>query len=315
MASSKQAQDTPWRVRRICAKICQGKLLLAQRLSKAEHSPSLREARHGLRDASVPFESSDATCVSRDFLFESSLPLVLLDCRWVARKGHPKSSWREKVTESTTPAPADPNSGAGLIEFLDAAIEKGWLNVGSAKALRTATLKIFEVESGWASIDLRSLDSDNLLERFCNLKRNVYNDDSMRIYKTRFGQALKMHLARLDGDSNWKSYGPATRTSNPSKGAANGGKAAQKSQSGGRTNVLAAKADMSEPEGGSRADGASSGASLMRFPFPLRDTIDAWLALPRDLTKDEADRLSTFIGSLARQNSTNPTPALESTSS
>jgi hypothetical protein len=215
------------------------------------------------------------------------------------------------VTESTTPVPADPNSGTGLIEFLDAAIEKGWFNVGSAKALRTATLKIFEVESGWASIDLRSLDSDSLFERFCNLKRNVYSDDSMRIYKTRFGQALKMHLARLDGDSNWKSYGPATRATNPSKGAATGGKAAQRSQSGGG----AAKADMSEPEGPSRADGASSGASLMRFPFPLRDTIDAWLALPRDLTKDEADRLSIFIGSLARQNSTNSTLALEPTRS
>jgi hypothetical protein len=216
------------------------------------------------------------------------------------------------VTESTTPVPADPNSGAGLIEFLDAAIEKGWLNVGSAKALRTATLKIFEVESAWANVDLRSLDSDSLFERFCNLKRNVYNDDSMRIYRTRFGQALKMHLARLDGDSNWKSYGPGARASNPSKGLANGGKTAQKPQSAGRATASAA---MSEPEGPSTADGTSSGASLMRFPFPLRDTIDAWLALPRDLTKDEADRLSIFIGSLARQNSTNPEPVLEPTGS
>jgi hypothetical protein len=42
----------------------------------------------------------------------------------------------------TTMAPADPNTGAGLIEFLDAAIEKGWFNVASVKALRTATLKV-----------------------------------------------------------------------------------------------------------------------------------------------------------------------------
>lgn len=215
------------------------------------------------------------------------------------------------MTESTTLAPADPNTGAGLIEFLDAAIEKGWLNVGSAKSLRTATLKIFEVEAEWANLDLRSLDPDSLFERFCNLKRNVYNDDSIKTYKTRFGQALKMYLARLDGDPSWKSYGPAGRTGNPSKAAAPSGKATQKPRPAGRTGALAARADMSEHEGSSAPDGGPSGASLMRFPFPLRDNIDAWLALPRDLTKDEANRLSIFIGSLARRNSTSPEPVLE----
>jgi len=248
------------------------------------------------------------------FLFESTLPLgppTPTD----GAEGPILEVHGENVTESTTLAPADPNTGAGLIEFLDAAIEKGWLNVGSAKSLRTATLKVFEVEAGWASIDLRGLDPDSLFERFCNLKRNVYNDDSIRTYKTRFGQALKMHLARLDGDPNWKSYGPAGRTSNPSKGAATAGKATQKPRPAGRTSAPAAKADMPEHEGSSTVDGVPSGASLMRFPFPLRDNTDAWLALPRDLTKDEADRLSIFIGSLARRSSTNLEPVLEFTGS
>ncbi len=38
----------------------------------------------------------------------------------------------------------------------------------------------------------------------------------------------------------------------------------------------------------------------MRFPFPLRENLDVLLSLPRDLTKDEAARLSAFIGTLAR---------------
>src|SRR5260221_707213 len=113
------------------------------------------------------------------------------------------------MTESTTTTPADPNTGAGLIEFLNVAAEKGWLNGGSVKALRTATLKILEIESGWESMDLRSLDADSLFDRFRILRRNIYSDDSMRIYRTRFNQALRMHLARLDGDNNWRSYGPA----------------------------------------------------------------------------------------------------------
>lgn len=67
----------------------------------------------------------------------------------------------------TTMAPADPNTGAGLIEFLDAPIEKGRFNVASVKALRTATLKIFEVESGSESTDHRGLDVNSLFDRFC----------------------------------------------------------------------------------------------------------------------------------------------------
>jgi hypothetical protein len=63
----------------------------------------------------------------------------------------------------TTMAPVDTNTGIGLIEFLDAAIEKGRFNVASIKALRTATLKIFEVECGWESTNLHSLDGEQPL--------------------------------------------------------------------------------------------------------------------------------------------------------
>jgi ribosomal protein S21 len=96
------------------------------------------------------------------------------------------------MTETTTkPPPADPWTGQGLIEFLDAAIDKGFINVGTAKALKTASLKILSVESGWENLDLRSLDVDGLYERFRNLKRNDYSDDTMRIYRGRLGQALR----------------------------------------------------------------------------------------------------------------------------
>jgi hypothetical protein len=203
------------------------------------------------------------------------------------------------VSETNTVTPIDPNTGAGLIQFLDAAIEKGWINVSTAKALRTATQKIFEVESGWESVDLRSLDADSLYERFRNLKRNSYSDDSMRIYKTRFGQALKMHLARIDGDPNWKSYGPSTRVSAPAKSASNGTKSASKAsadKAAATTQPVAATNGVEDED----SPAPTSSTPLMRFPFPLRDTVDVWLTLPRDLMKDEAERLAIFIRSLAR---------------
>jgi hypothetical protein len=215
------------------------------------------------------------------------------------------------VTETATAAPADPNTGAGLIEFLDAAIDKGWFNVSSAKALKTATMKVFDVESGWASMDLRSLDADSLFERFRNLRRNSYTDDSMRIYKTRFKQALKMHLARLDGDPDWKSYGPSSRVSGPAKQGPNGAKSARKASVAEATVGASTPAanNVVEEEDPSVTNSSTPGSvPLMRFPFPLRDAVDVWLTLPRDLTKDEAERLSIFIRSLARTDGQTPAP-------
>jgi hypothetical protein len=220
------------------------------------------------------------------------------------------------MTENVTAAPADPNTGAGLIEFLDAAIEKGWFNVTSVKALRTATLKILEVENDWASIDLRTLDVEGLFERFRNLKRNAYSDDSMRVYKNRFGQALKMHLARLDGDANWKAYGPTARTCSPTKPLSPGGKTAKRSPTAEVTLIHSGPgASLEDGEHASTPDAVAGNVPLMRYPFPLRATVDVWLALPRDITRDEADRLSVFISSLARQDTTSPLPARESAAS
>jgi hypothetical protein len=220
------------------------------------------------------------------------------------------------VTENVTVAPADPNTGAGLIEFLDAAIDKGWFNVASVKALRTATLKILEVESGWEGTDLRTLDVEGLFGRFRNLKRNAYSDDSMRVYKNRFGQALKMHLARLEGDANWKAYGPAARAGSPSKPPTNGGKTARRSSSA-EVTLIHSGPDAAIEDGDqvSPQDAGSGSVPLMRYPFPLRATVDAWLTLPRDVTKEEADRLSVFIRSLARQDTTSSVSARESAAS
>src|SRR3954466_2033992 len=99
----------------------------------------------------------------------------------------------------------DPGTGRGLMEFLDNAISKGWFNLNSAKAMKTACQKVFEVESGWEDLDLRKLDLDALLQRWENLRRNRYSDGSLNTYKTRFRQAVQMYTARLDGDSAWRS--------------------------------------------------------------------------------------------------------------
>lgn len=186
-------------------------------------------------------------------------------------------------------------TGGGLIAFLDAAIAKGWLNVSTAKALRTASTKVLEIEAGWTDIDLRSVEIDAMFQRFQNLRRNEYGDASLRVYRTRFGQAVKMYVARLDGDANWQSYGPATKGTGV--GRSNGDSAAKPKKAVAKRIESAPQRPMDAAPEAHRLEGAS----LMRFPFPIRDDLDAVLSLPRDLTKGEAQRLAAFLSSLARE--------------
>jgi hypothetical protein len=206
------------------------------------------------------------------------------------------------VTETTTePATIDPYTGAGLMQFLDAAIDKGWINVSSARALKITAHKVFEVEQGWENLDLRSLDVNALLDRWQNLRRNSYSDGSFGTYRTRFNQAVKMHLARLDNDPNWKSYGPSARAApagTPLR--ANGASAGKRAKA-------EATANPPTPDGGSADDDLVPPTTtptrplLMDFPYPLRDDLDVFLRLPRDLGAAEAERLCKYIRSLARE--------------
>lgn len=255
----------------------------------------------GLPQGGIPTYSSHMNANERAITF--GLTPVRL---WVilAASGlagtNPTSPRRCKLT-GMPKAPIDAYTGAGLIEFLDAAIEKGWVNPSTAKAMKTASQKILEVESGWQSMDLRSLDVDSLVARFRNLRRNDYSDDSMRLYHQRFNRALKMHLARQEDDKNWMSYGPkATPRLASGNGSRNGGRKGATAAVPGPREAMAAEAD--KPAEGAAPSGStttSGSIPLMRFPFPLRDTVDVYLTLPRDLSSDEADRLSVFIRSLA----------------
>jgi hypothetical protein len=203
------------------------------------------------------------------------------------------TGWGLQMTDISTDA--DQYTGRGLMEFLDNAIAKGWFNIHSARALKTACQKVFDVESGWEDVDLRTLDTDALLDRWQNLRRNKYSDGSLSTYRTRFKQATKMYTARLEDDPAWRSYGPATRASTPRM---NG---TPKKTTPAPTPPDGASDDDSTPDPTPSALPHPARPSLMDFPFPLRDDLDVFLRLPRDLRATEADRLCTFIQSLARQ--------------
>jgi hypothetical protein len=194
--------------------------------------------------------------------------------------------------------PAPEGSPQDLFAFLDTAATRGWMNGSSARALRTATHKVLSIDPDYEGLDLRQLDREDQFQRFQTLKRNEYSDGSLKVYKSRFNQAVQMYVARLQGDENWKSYGPAPRSSGngkPAKAANGKPKAAPKTTS----------SDPPDPSIDIQQPGPPQTPPPVRqidHVFPLRDEVDVTLRLPRDLTSDEADALAMWIRSLVRVN-------------
>ena len=101
-------------------------------------------------------------------------------------------------------------NGQGLLEFCDRIGERGDLNLSSAKALRSTARTILGIESAdLATIDLRTLNVDELLERFGRLKKGDYSEGSLETYRSRFRLSVAMYLAWLADDPNWKTAGRA----------------------------------------------------------------------------------------------------------
>ncbi len=197
-------------------------------------------------------------------------------------------------------------TAAGCVEFLDAAAEKGWINPASAKALRVTFGKVMSIDDGWEQKDLRDLNLEEHFDRFRTLRRNEYSDGSLRVYQSRFQQALRMYLARLNNDQNWKSYGPSPRSSGGK------GKVKTATTTSEPTTTVASETPHAHNQEPINLDvveqpippSPSNGYPPVRqidHVFPLRDDLDVTVRLPRDLTSDEADALTTFISSLVRR--------------
>ena len=70
-------------------------------------------------------------------------------------------------------------SGADLVAHWSWAVKKGLMNRNSAFALRSACQAVLGVEAGWESTDVATLDLDQLIERFENLRGREYSPGSL----------------------------------------------------------------------------------------------------------------------------------------
>ena len=94
-----------------------------------------------------------------------------------------------------------------MLEFLDWAGRTGEMNLSTARAWAASARRVLAVEGDPATVNLRELDVESLLNRFETLNRTKYTSGSMRTYRSRFRQAVDSYLAWLQNES-WQ---PAKR--------------------------------------------------------------------------------------------------------
>lgn len=186
-----------------------------------------------------------------------------------------------------TPSP----TGAGLIAFLDYAIQKGYLKTATGQAMKTAVKEVLsatEGADGWETVDLTTLDEDDVLRRFETLRAMKFSAGSLSTYKGRYSRAAAMFEEFRASPATWR---PSVK---------------QRSRTKGKGAPVAATSGSPKTSGGAPSTPAEApaphpghGSAIITYPFPLRQGVLASLELPPDLTRREAQRLVAFIESLA----------------
>ncbi len=180
-------------------------------------------------------------------------------------------------------------NGADLVEFWNWATQRGEMNGNTATALRGACKEVLQTvePETWETIDLRTLDVDNISQRFLRLKAGSnFKPDSLSRYQARFRRGVESYLAYLDAPDKW-SY-ETDRGDRSSENGEGKSKAVRKSRP-------VAKAEKK------RDTATATDVATIEYPFPLRPyhRLVVTLTLPTDLSRAEAKRLGDFINSLA----------------
>jgi hypothetical protein len=167
-----------------------------------------------------------------------------------------------------------------LVEHWTWAADKGLMNGNTAAGLRSACSQILQViGDGWETTDITTVDVDDLLLRFQNLKKKDYTPQVLELYKKRFRKATASYLSYLENPGSWK---PST----------------QERPTTSRRNDRPEKRQPTTEQVASSEARYRESSNEVEYRFPLRAGVMARIVLPRDLTRDDVNRLSAFMSML-----------------
>jgi hypothetical protein len=172
-------------------------------------------------------------------------------------------------------------TGKDLVDHWNWAAEKGIMKKNSALALKSACANVLSVIDGWESIDITSIDVEDVITRFKNIQARKYKPQSLEVYGKRFRNAIESYLEYIRDPGAWK---PTSRQIQPANSS---------------TNNKPKKIHNIKKEDDQIAPAPAGGRGLIDYPFPLREGVTVRLMLPRDVTASEVKRLNAFMSTLA----------------
>lgn len=185
-------------------------------------------------------------------------------------------------------AATDISSGtvAGLMDFMDFMVQKGYGSQGAISPWKSAAKTVFQTVEGdeFTAFEVRSFDIDEYFARFETKSMGRYAADSLGAYRARFRKAVEAYRSYL-ADPNWKPSLRASASKRPPR---------DPQQRSGRTPANPAPASSADVP----LAPATNSPSMIAYPFPLKSGQMARLELPTQLERDDADRMAAFLRTL-----------------
>ena len=173
-------------------------------------------------------------------------------------------------------------SARAMVDHWAWAARKGLITVATASTLSTSCRHVLRVDPNWETLDVQTLDVDEYVLRFNNLTAGKYKPRSLREYTSRFRRAVASYRSYLEDPTSWHFMSSRRQPASRSDGSAPAKR--------GRT---------SPSEDMSTTKDESVGVVSYEYSFPIRPDLMAKLAIPRDVTTAEINRLVAWARTLA----------------
>jgi len=174
-----------------------------------------------------------------------------------------------------------------LMEFIETSIKKGWVNANTGGGSRTACRQILEQVGD--DDDVREVKVGDAIQQYANRYPAKLSSETLRVYQSRVQVMIDNFIAFVDDPVGYK---PTSKSSDQRGPRQPGNRRAT------AVTVAAAPAPSLGPNIHHVVRAVATDTS-MTLPFNLRPDFLAQVTIPRDMTKEEAKRLSTFIDALA----------------
>jgi hypothetical protein len=193
-----------------------------------------------------------------------------------------------------------PPTGAGLVAFVDHAMERGLVKPALGADYKTTVLEVLPLALGptWDSATITELDVDAVMRQFQVARGTRLRAPGLSRYVERLTNAIELFRPY----ANLPTAMLATVDNHDVPVVAD-----EEAKHGPSSNGLSAHNSAPPPpplELPPREVPVT--AERLTYPFPLRDAVIVTLCLPVDLTKAEARRLAKFLDCLAAEEASPP---------